>query len=118
MSEIQNQKGCGSCFAVGVVETVESMVALKTGKLDELSVQQMLDCNENEMNCRGGDPCRLLDWLLDSQVHVQLRDNYPTSNTNTKQQCDERRIQHSGIKVKDYSCNRSVCGDKISTVNH
>lgn len=103
---MKNQQSCGSCFAVGVVETIESMNALKTGKLKELSVQQMLDCNDDEMGCEGGDPCRLLNWLHSSKTDVQLSENYPTSkNLNQNQKCDDKNLKDSGIKVKDYSCN-------------
>ncbi|KAG8223545.1 hypothetical protein J437_LFUL004419 [Ladona fulva] len=37
---IRNQKDCGGCWAFSTVETVESMNALKTGKIETLSVQQ------------------------------------------------------------------------------
>lgn len=108
ITKVKNQRNCGSCFALGVVETIESMVALKTGKLVELSVQQMLDCNDARMGCDGGDPCRLLNWLHSTQTNVQLNENYPTGNElRDNQTCDIESTKGSGqrLKVKDYSCN-------------
>lgn len=106
ISDVKNQKACGSCFALGVVETIEAMNAIKTGKLKELSVQQMLDCNDDEMGCDGGDPCRLLRWLQSSKVDVQLSEDYPPSKSLKNQDCDvDRNSKDSGIKVKDYSCD-------------
>lgn len=103
---MKNQKNCGSCFAVGVVETIESMLALNAGKLMELSVQQMLDCNDEKMGCDGGDPCRLLNWLHSTQTNVQLNENYPSGKDQSKkQECDIKSTKVSGTKVKDYSCN-------------
>lgn len=106
ITKVKNQKSCGSCFALGVVETIESMIALKAGKLVELSVQQMLDCNDAKMGCEGGDPGRLLDWLHSTQTNVQLIENYPSGiDLSTKQKCDIESAKVSGVKVKDYSCN-------------
>lgn len=92
---------------MGVVETIESMVALKTGKLMDLSIQQMLDCNDEGMGCDiGGDPCRLLNWLHSTRTNVQLSENYPPGNDQSKkQECDVKSTKISGTKVKDYSCN-------------
>lgn len=102
ISEVKNQKSCGSCFALGIVETIEALSALKTGKLQELSVQQMLDCNDDDMSCDGGDPCRLLRWLHSSKTNIQLSSSYPDSKN---QKCDETKLKVSGIQVKDYSCD-------------
>lgn len=100
------QASCGSCFALSVIETIESMMALKRGQLDDLSIQQMLDCNEYGMKCEGGDPCRLLQWLYHSQTDIQLKEDYPPlKNYSQTQACDTEKLRDSGIKVKDYLCN-------------
>lgn len=107
ISEVKTQQSsCGSCFALGAVETIESMMALKTGQLVDLSIQQMLDCNDYRMGCEGGDPCRLLQWLYLSQADVQLKENYPPlKDYSQKQACDTKTLKDSGIKVTDYLCN-------------
>lgn len=109
ITEVKTQQiTCGSCFVVGVLETIESMMALKTGKLVNLSIQQMLDCNEYEMGCEGGDPCRLLQWLYLSQTEIQLKVNYPSLKDNSQQQsCDvnNMKLNNSGVNVKDYLCD-------------
>lgn len=95
---------CGSCYAVGVIETIEAMMAIKTGKLQNLSVGQMIECNDLDMKCNGGDPCRLLNWLYTSEINVQTQTDYQLSN-NRRQNCDSSEHQVAGIKVNDYSCN-------------
>lgn len=110
ISDVKTQQSdCGSCFAVSVVETIESMVALRTGELHDLSVQQMIDCNSFDMGCEGGNPCRLLEWLYNSQVDVQSREDYPSlKDFSQKQDCvDERELKDykESVKVKDYLCN-------------
>eukprot|EP00906_Rhabdomonas_costata_P019213 RCo028028 len=47
VSPVKDQGRCGSCWAFSAVETVESIWAIKTGSLNELSVQQILDCTNN-----------------------------------------------------------------------
>ena len=41
VTPVKNQLSCGACWAFSTVETVESMYALATGKLKELSTQQV-----------------------------------------------------------------------------
>lgn len=100
VSEVQDQKSCGNCFALAVIETVESMIAIETGILPRLSVQQMLDCNDNQMKCNGGDSCGLLSWLQSTQTRVQRHDDYALLSASN----DSFKCVQDGIKVNDYSC--------------
>lgn len=106
ISEVQNQGSCGSCFALVVIEAIEAMLALKTSNLTRLSVQQMLDCNVLRMNCDGGDPSRLLNWLFKSQMPVQTREDYPSlKQMNQMHICDYSKAKAPGVKLKDFSDN-------------
>merc|ERR550534_283893 len=40
LTPIKNQESCGGCWAFGTAEVLESLFALKYGKLEELSTQQ------------------------------------------------------------------------------
>lgn len=63
---------CGSCWAFSVVGAVQSVNAIKTSKLEQLSVQQVVDCSRNGNDgCNGGSPYRALHWL--EQVHVDMQ---------------------------------------------
>ena len=44
ITPVKNQGQCGSCWAFASTETLESRWFLKTGKLQELSEQFILDC--------------------------------------------------------------------------
>lgn len=105
ITKVRNQGSFGSCFAFGIIETIKSMAALKTGRLAELSVQHMIDCNDLEMDCGGGDPCHLLRWLMNGKVDMKLNDDKSTSEKSDRK-CETGRLQATGIKVKDYSCNK------------
>lgn len=52
-----NSFRCGSCWAFSTVETVESHVAIKTGKLLVMSPQQIVSCAANPSKCGGTGGC-------------------------------------------------------------
>lgn len=41
VTSVRNQKNCGACWAVSVVELIESVYAIKTGLLQTFSVQEV-----------------------------------------------------------------------------
>jgi len=57
VTPVKNQGQCGSCWAFASVETLESQWAIKTGILQELSEQFVLDCAPNEDQCGGQGGC-------------------------------------------------------------
>lgn len=108
ISEVQNQESCGSCFALVVIEAIESMKALtlQVSNLTILSVQQMLDCNVFKMNCDGGDPGRLLKWLFKSQMPIQTKADYPAlEHVKQIQICQYSRLKSTGVALRDFSEN-------------
>ena len=57
ISPVKNQGGCGSCWAFSATESIESAVAIATGKLPILSPQQLTSCVENPRKCGGTGGC-------------------------------------------------------------
>ncbi|UJR18874.1 hypothetical protein I4U23_022002 [Adineta vaga] len=53
MNPIENQGGCGSCYAFAATAAIEGTYALRTGARIELSQQQLVDCSSNR-GCAGG----------------------------------------------------------------
>lgn len=108
VSRVKEQK-CGDCFAVAVIETIESMYAIKHRKLMNLSVEQMDECNNLAMGCNGGNPTALLHWLVtanDGRVMTQekfLEINKSCTNAN---EVDDSSDAAAVAKVEDYSHNK------------
>jgi cathepsin L len=71
VTAVKDQGGCGSCWAFGSAETLESHTCLhgKTGALPILSPQQLVDCAPNPNHCGGTGGCEgsipelAYDWV-------------------------------------------------------
>eukprot|EP01116_Phalansterium_solitarium_P002652 TRINITY_DN127_c0_g1_i2.p1 TRINITY_DN127_c0_g1~~TRINITY_DN127_c0_g1_i2.p1 ORF type:complete len:371 (-),score=153.17 TRINITY_DN127_c0_g1_i2:252-1364(-) len=57
VTAVKDQGDCGSCWAFGTTETIESHWAITTGLLGDLSEQQILDCVPNDDDCGGTGGC-------------------------------------------------------------
>lgn len=58
ITPVKDQGGCGSCWAFGSAETLESHTFLHgSGKLPTLSEQQLVDCAPNPDHCGGTGGC-------------------------------------------------------------
>merc|ERR1712034_286538 len=64
VSPAKNQEACGSCWAFSATETIESAVAIATGKLLTLAPQQLVSCSKNPNKCGGTGGCEgSTQWL-------------------------------------------------------
>ena len=53
----KDQGGCGDCWAFSATESIESHVALNTGKLLTLAPQELTSCASNPQKCGGTGGC-------------------------------------------------------------
>ncbi len=51
---VRNQGQCGSCWAFATVAQLEAHVRIYDNRAEDLSEQQVMDCNENSYGCGGG----------------------------------------------------------------
>uniref|UniRef100_A0A670J988 Cathepsin O n=1 Tax=Podarcis muralis TaxID=64176 RepID=A0A670J988_PODMU len=70
VTSVRNQEACGGCWAFSVVSAVESAYAIKGNVLENLSVQQVIDCSYENKGCSGGSTVTALSWL--NQTRVKL----------------------------------------------
>lgn len=102
VTAVKNQGDCGACWALSNIETIETMYAIKTGKLRELSVQQVVDCALNgNYGCQGGDTCSALMWMNSTKVHIVTEKEYPF--VRVTQQCKMENPPH-GVQVQSFTC--------------
>jgi len=58
VSAVKDQGQCGSCWAHGATQQIETYTALASGTLLELSTQQMTSCTPNPLHCGGTGGCQ------------------------------------------------------------
>lgn len=78
VSKVKNQGRCGSCYAMATVGSIESHFFIKTGKLVDLSEQEIVDCSGDftTFGCTGGISFRVLDYVK-AKGGIRATKDYP-----------------------------------------
>eukprot|EP01116_Phalansterium_solitarium_P017456 TRINITY_DN4307_c0_g2_i1.p1 TRINITY_DN4307_c0_g2~~TRINITY_DN4307_c0_g2_i1.p1 ORF type:complete len:362 (-),score=144.39 TRINITY_DN4307_c0_g2_i1:439-1485(-) len=110
VSPVQNQGGCGSCWAFSTAAVLESAWAVKTGNLTKLSEQEIVDCstacisedNQQVCNqgCNGGWPWAALDDIV-SWGGLMTESEYPYTGMDGT--CGRKQSQ-TIEPPKNYTC--------------
>jgi cathepsin L len=91
----KNQGGCGSCWAFSTAETLESHIAIKTGKLMKFSPQEYVSCMPNPKHCGGTGGCQGATQILGFQYAIDkgitTEDSYPYEGVTGT--CDKSKIK-------------------------
>jgi len=79
VTPVKDQGQCGSCWAFSATENIESMW-IKAGKAKNttinLSEQQIVDCDNWDAGCEGGEPGNAYDYIINAGGQEQEKD-YP-----------------------------------------
>jgi len=75
----RDQVACGSCWAFGTAELLESQFAIKTGNFKEVSTNQIMDCtwDANNFGCQGGEVGPSLTSLRAQNARIAYEADYP-----------------------------------------
>ncbi|XP_063776561.1 cathepsin O isoform X2 [Pseudophryne corroboree] len=76
VTQVKNQMDCGACWAFSIVGSVESVYAINGHPLEDLSVQQVIDCSYLDRGCNGGSTSSALKWLYQSQTKLVRSSEY------------------------------------------
>lgn len=75
VNPIKNQGQCGSCWAFGSNAQMESLYAIKTGELYNLSEQQLVDCASKGNNgCNGGFMTNVFNYYSNKKSMMETSD--------------------------------------------
>ncbi|CDW73464.1 UNKNOWN [Stylonychia lemnae] len=91
VNEVKDQAQCGSCWAFSTVGALESRTAIKTGKLQSLSEQQLVDCDTQDGNqgCNGGDMGTAMTYIASNPLETE--DDYPYAGYDESCQADQSK---------------------------
>lgn len=96
VTAVKNQGGCGSCWTFSAAETLESHIAIKTGKLLTFSEQQIVSCAKNPQKCGGTGGCEgatqelAFNYTRDAGG-ISLESSYPY--TGRDDACDASKVK-------------------------
>jgi len=68
VTHVKDQGHCGGCWAFSTTGSVEGVVAIETGKLLNISEQQLIDCSSAQGNhgCEGGIMEKGFQYIIDN----------------------------------------------------
>ncbi|CAH1101723.1 unnamed protein product [Psylliodes chrysocephalus] len=93
--EVQDQNGCGSCWAFSAVGALEGQNAIKNNKRVLLSKQQLIDCDKSENGCNGGLMLNAFEYVKQHGLNSEA--DYPYDGFDLK--C--RAKSDSAVTVKE-----------------
>ncbi|XP_028989015.1 cathepsin K-like [Betta splendens] len=76
VTPVRNQGACGSCWAFSAAGALEGQLAKKTGRLLELSPQNLVDCELESDGCDGGEPDFAFEYVQENG-YVHYETDYP-----------------------------------------
>jgi len=96
VTPVKDQGGCGSCWTFSTAETLESHIAIKTGKLMVFSEQQIVSCATNPSKCGGTGGCEgatqeiAFNYTRDAGG-ISLESTYPYAGSDST--CNSAQVQ-------------------------
>ncbi|CAH1173498.1 unnamed protein product [Phaedon cochleariae] len=112
VTPVANQGECGSCYIYGALGSIESQHFLKSGKLINLSVQQILDCDEYNNGCIGGWPASVYKQIRENGA--VLSEDYQSYQENVGQ-CQANGTLFKGIGYLSVPRNENALKTAVAT---
>lgn len=105
-----DQGQCGSCYAWSAVEAVQSAHAIKTGKLINLSEQQIIDCDTGDNGCNGGLMDNVFQYIISNGGIDTSKDYTYTAHDGS---CNQRKQSKHAVTIKSFQDVKANSPDQL-----
>ncbi|KVH97058.1 Cysteine peptidase, asparagine active site-containing protein [Cynara cardunculus var. scolymus] len=100
---IKKNTTAGSCWAFSVVGAIESAHALDTGELIRLSEQELVDCDNYDYGCNGGNMDTAFRWVI-KNGGIDTEADYPyTSGNGYDGKCIVSKENNIVVSIDSYT---------------
>ena len=114
VNTVRDQGQCGSCWAFATTANAESVWAISTGKLLDLSEEFLVDCATGlgyfNMGCNGGNPDSAFKYMIQNGQCTET--SYPYTSGVTKTAGDCQKCTSAGVKFS--SCSDVTPKDQLA----
>jgi C1A family cysteine protease len=114
VNPVRDQGQCGSCWAFATTANAESVWAISTGKLLDLSEEYLVDCATGvgyfNMGCNGGQPDSALKYMINNGQCSEASYPYTSGVTKTAGPC--QKCTSAGVKFS--SCSDVTPKDQVA----
>jgi cathepsin F len=105
VSPVRAQGLCGACYAFSAASNIESQYAIKTGRLLDLSEQQIVNCNPYAVGCHGGNVGLAIKYVTTAGLGLETSDRYVARKEMCSRVAPVVRVQsvkYAGTKDENY----------------
>jgi len=114
VNPVRDQGQCGSCWAFATTANAESVWAISTGKLLDLSEEFLVDCATGvgylNMGCNGGNPDSAFKYMINNGQCSEASYPYTSGVTKTAGPCQKC----TSVGVKFSSCSDVTPKDQVA----
>lgn len=103
VTSVKNQGDCGCCYAFAAISALESNIFLKTGKLLDLSEQEIVDCAYGYFTagCYGGYEIGALNYIQNNG-EISIESDYPYVASQEKCKRSVKNISKVSVSIKQF----------------
>ncbi len=101
VTQVKNQKSCGSCWAFSAIGAIESAWAISHNELVVLSEQQLVDCSDKygNLGCDGGFMVNAFEYVKDQGVSFSADYEYEGYRTECREGRYSKPVHISGYET-------------------